>query len=264
MDCHLFESEIQEMLDDRRPVVLSTAAEEHCIECATCQEFFRIFAVVGGNRWNGLENLELDWEPFSSTERFDSAVKAALAFGTSEHVEHLASEVSSSEAMIPVAQVAVEHGAMQNDGVLSRTESGTASSFSYFQANRRRWIYAVAAASIILGAIGLGWRGLNDGGSSQPNPSIADSSQAMPPQSRSGRFRSRTNQNVDLNGIAAQVDQSAIAFDQGWHSLASSRKTAHQIPGIQPAIYPISGVVEALRENLIARHDSGQASGFRW
>lgn len=69
---------------------------------------------------------------------------------------------------------------------------------------------------------------------------------------------------LDINQLTRDWDQSVVAFDQQWQQLAASRASAHQIPGIQPAVYPITGAVEAFRSNLIARSSNGHPAGLRW
>jgi|GEM_PF-1948134 len=260
MDCHQVESEIQDLLDLRRPLVLSVSSVEHCADCASCQGFLDVFAAVSGSislfADSGMESCSTDGT-------LDSTVKAALAGGFSHQLQGFSRNVASDGALIPLAEVAVEVRQAQPLGQsLFRTKSGA--SIRDFRANVVRVIAFAAAASVLLTIVGLNWRLFVGDGASPLNQSIAGSSKSARSNDRQHRAAGVQNKNVDLIEIAAKVDQSAIAFDQGWHRLASSRITAHQIPGIQPAVYPLTGVVEALRESLIARHDSGQASGFRW
>jgi hypothetical protein len=68
----------------------------------------------------------------------------------------------------------------------------------------------------------------------------------------------------EMRELTRQWDESVVAFDQGWRQMAMGRVRAHQLPGIQPAVYPITGAVEAFRRNLIVRTDNGAAAGLRW
>lgn len=68
----------------------------------------------------------------------------------------------------------------------------------------------------------------------------------------------------DLREMARNWDDSVVAFDRGWQQMAAGRVRAHQIPGMQPAVYPITGAVEAFRKNWIRRNPDGLAAGLQW
>lgn len=68
----------------------------------------------------------------------------------------------------------------------------------------------------------------------------------------------------DLRELARNWDDSVVAFDRGWQQMAAGRVRAHQIPGMQPAVYPITGAVEAFRKTWIRRNPDGLAAGLQW
>jgi len=134
-------------------------------------------------------------------------------------------------------------------------------------ADRLAAVAAVVSAALLLVAVGwMAWQLTPttpqlSRPSTEPNSSLTEL--AGSPMG-SQRLAGTPLANDELREIAKNWDDSVVAFDRGWQQMAVGRVRAHQIPGMQPAVYPITGAVEAFRRNWIRRNPDGLAAGLQW
>lgn len=134
-------------------------------------------------------------------------------------------------------------------------------------ADRLAALAAVVSATLLLVAVGwMAWR------LTPANPQLSRlSTEPSSAATEAAGSATGTQEAVatplasaNLREIAKNWDDSVVAFDRGWQQMAVGRVRAHQIPGMQPAVYPITGAVEAFRKNWIRRNPDGLAAGLQW
>jgi len=141
------------------------------------------------------------------------------------------------------------------------------------RSTRDRWapLAAIVTAAVVLLTVGgLVWRwNLTDHEMAQPTtveatppPAFHSASAGAEPGLVDARPVPLVTE--DLREFTKNWDDSVVAFDRGWQQMAVGRVRAHQIPGMQPAVYPITGAVEAFRKTWIRRNPDGLAAGLQW
>lgn len=268
MDCRDFETLIHEMMDRRQPLELDGESMQHHDACDKCRHQFVFFqhldglfaAEFAGNRdasWSTMEDRCLA----NVVQRCVTDSPRELETNSPNVPLALASVATVPMAMVPVAMVApiqtrLDDSATQLLGrrsgrgqlmlvagvVLSCCLAVTLAVFPFWGENSN--------------VTGIEKSVTADSRSNPRDPSIADTSVGVAP---------RTELAVsELHELTKNWDESVVAFDRGWQNMATGRVRAHQLPGIQPAVYPITGAVEAFRKNMIVRNPNGLAAGVRW
>jgi len=257
MDCDDFDALVQEMLDCRRIVPLDLAAERHrelCLECAQHYDFY-------------CQLLKLTEDPTAPRIAWQAPHQGAA------EVKLAPPTVSAGPAIRSAADVSRE----------SQRPTVAPTGRSVRLADHRRWslpllALGTVAASLLAGVVAWQWpqSALDQpaaflGGSGterivegfpHASPSADGRNGVRPEEALAGRGPDFGS--PELREFAKRWDDSVVAWDRGWQSMAAGRVRAHQIPGIEPAVYPITGAVEAFRKNMIIRNQNGLAAGLRW
>ncbi|MDP1561361.1 MAG: hypothetical protein Q8M16_08190 [Pirellulaceae bacterium] len=251
MDCRDFEAFINELLDRRLPLDLNDAASEHqaaCDDCRSDYAFFHDLDGVVGSRIDAAANgLWKNSEDRLVADLVQRCLNEDLLGFNSDAVP--VAMVSKSEVIAPpLAKRAPRTGDRSNS------------------ARRVTLFSALALGACLVLSIGTfsywGWNAKPDGPAD-----FAEKSQGQVNGSNAAKVAEREKTQLavsELQELTKNWDESVVAFDRGWQNAAVGRVRAHQLPGIQPAIYPITGAVEAFRKNMIVRNPNGLAAGVRW
>jgi hypothetical protein len=259
MDCEKFDALVQEMLDARRIVPLDPAAQWHRQECGECAEYYDLYCQL----------LKLT-EP-SADGRRAGLPGSAEPWNRETRVAGGGGEVGVDVrlATAPVVAAAVYP--------LARTVRRPV---------RQLWGLSVVSAAVVAAALLITlirWQlpandpadlstmaGSSSGLDETRGQAIDTSSPTADGNPVAGNLLASDPAGTteldreELRRLAQSWDQSVVAWDRGWQQMAVGRVRAHQIPGIQPAVYPITGAVEAFRKNMIVRKQNGLAAGLRW
>lgn len=251
MDCRDFETFINELLDRRLPLDLNNAAAGHQAACEECRNnyiFFQDLDRVVGSRIDAASNgLWKDSEDRLVADLVQRCLSADLLGSNSDAVP--VAMVSRSAALAPpLAKLA--------PAASSRSTS-------------KYWVTLVSAlalgACLVLSIAAFSfWGGSRD---TEGVFELAEKSQGRVNGSNAAKVAERAETQLavsELQELTKNWDESVVAFDRGWQSAAVGRVRAHQLPGIQPAVYPITGAVEAFRKNMIVRNPNGLAAGVKW
>lgn len=267
MDCNRFEAEINDLLDARQPLLLQESAWEHQLHCESCSSLFTFYRQMA----------KLTAEPSSRPAS----------------VEPIAHVWSSSSPNDPRLTQLVSQCLHDNQGFKSELEEPVLAPLAFGVANpsqavasntgRANFRDRIRSRSAVFAALTLGFcavvgvfvtRFFMDPGNQDSGPHAGIATAGVP---EPGTRDKNENPTVDETAMAAAnlkqlaenwdesvLDESVVAFDRGWQQIAVGRVRAHQLPGMQPAVYPITGAVEAFRKNMIVRNPNGLAAGLRW
>ncbi len=252
MECQQFDELIQEMLDCRQFRALPDDATAHVRSCTHCRANYSFYQQLGA----------LTSSPCSQNHIFVSLADTVEEVGIPDPV------------LAPVLRL---QAARQPFGMW------------------RHWLAVAALLCLSL----VAWRFWPGGGEIDPNAApLAVVSESDPATSPLGSSLASSGSHVlgdpatnielasnevaggesktpayllstyptpdDFQRITAGLDESVVALDRQWQQMAAGRVRAHQIPGLQPAVYPITGAVEAFRKSMIVRNQNGVAAGVRW
>ncbi|MBL8855244.1 MAG: hypothetical protein JNK57_14860 [Planctomycetaceae bacterium] len=247
MECREFEDFINELLDRRLPMELDELASEHQLACEDCRSryiFFSNLDRVVGSRMDAAANGS--WK--SSEDRLVADLIQNCLHGEKDAEHASGIPVAMVAPMVPVAMM-VRPGGQR----------------------KRMWNHPILISGLALGtclvlSIGTSW--FWSGNDSNVQTSDANIL-AKSADSQVGGVKSADGHETqiavsELQELTKNWDESVVAFDRGWQNMAVGRVRAHQLPGIQPAVYPITGAVEAFRKNVIVRNPNGLAAGVRW
>jgi hypothetical protein len=253
MECQQFDELIQEMLDCRQFRPLPDDATDHVRSCTHCRSNYSFYQQLGA----------LTASPCSHRHGFDSLAETVEEVGIHEPV------------LAPVLRL---QPARQPGGMW-----------------RQHWLAVAALLCLSL----VAWRYWPGGGEIDPNTmplAVVSESDPVNAPLASGLVSSDAHvlgdpaANIELASkvvagveskppadplptyptpddfqkLTAGWDESVVALDRQWQQMAAGRVRAHQIPGLQPAVYPITGAVEAFRKTMIVRNQNGVAAGVRW
>jgi hypothetical protein len=262
MDCRDFEALIHEMMDRRQSLELDGESMQHHDACDKCRHQFVFFQHLDGlfaPEFAG--NRDASWSTMEDR---------CLANVVQRCVTASPRELRTNRPNVPLALMSVATVPMAMVARIQTQPNDAASRLLGRGGGRRRLYVAGVVLSccvaLRLAAFPFWGENLNltgiekpvtaDSSSSPVSPSVSDTSIGVAP---------RTELAVsELHELTKNWDESVVAFDRGWQNMATGRVRAHQLPGIQPAVYPITGAVEAFRKNMIVRNANGLAAGVRW
>lgn len=253
MDCRDFETFINELLDRRLPLDLNNAAAGHQAACEECRNNYIFFQdldrVVGSRIDAGSDGLCQDSEDRLVADLVQRCLSADLLGSNSDAAPVGMALVSKSAALAPpvakLAPIAVNRSTSKYSVTL---------------------VSALALGACLVLSIGAFsfWGGNRD---ADRAVELAGKSQGHVDGSNAAKVSERAETQLavsELQELTKNWDESVVAFDRGWQNAAVGRVRAHQLPGIQPAVYPITGAVEAFRKNMIVRNPNGLAAGVKW
>ncbi len=247
MECREFEAFIDELLDRRLPLELDEFALEHQAACGDCRSryvFFSNLDGVVGSRMDAAANRS--WQ--SSEDRLVADLIQNCLQAESDPETSSRIPVAMVAPIVPVAMMATRGGQrkrLRDNPIL---------------------ISGLALGACVVLSIGTSWfwnannANVGTGGSNI----LAESSDRQVGGVKNSDGGETQLAVSELQELTKNWDESVVAFDRGWQNMAVGRVRAHQLPGIQPAVYPITGAVEAFRKNVIVRNPNGLAAGVRW
>ena len=277
MECRDFQAMVNELLDCRQPLQLADEASQHAANCAECSQQFSLFQQLECLFGAGEQRLSERSGCSDDDPRLAEWVQECLSLESSYAASNQTSVAGASASFdpvpvalasvtpVPIAMVA-EQPPVGND--VSRAKRLPDRS----RGSRHQAVMMALGLSLVAGlAVLSNWNGFGGG-------PLGDSDKAEL-QAGGGTTTIQTRDSnplavaqasptpvdvADLQDMAKNWDESVVAFDRSWQNMAVGRVRAHQLPGIQPAVYPITGAVEAFRKNMIVRNQNGLAAGVRW
>lgn len=272
MDCNRFETHVNDLLDARQPLVLDELAFEHQLGCDSCSRLFDVYYQMANLTAGPASKEQLLRMP-----GVDPSIEAEdLSPVTPTRVSQLISQclldnrgtgIDVEEPILaPLAfGGSVTSKVVANSGKNPRDRGRFRSRSSLFTALSLGFC-AVVGFTVYRFTVtpdGQG-HGLQAGiiASEGPEPKSADRPEN--PGVADTAIAAANLQQLAESWDESIVDESVVAFDRGWQQIAVGRVRAHQLPGMQPAVYPITGAVEAFRKNMIVRNPNGLAAGLRW
>jgi hypothetical protein len=282
MDCRTFDERLQLQMDARRPVSLDAESRLHLLTCNACEEVFRFYAEMDGLFGAGGEAFAQTAYGTDGTSRFDAdreesaalepvlapvirAGKAEMSHGGSIRGSSVGLRRTVQSPLTSSVTVALER--RNGPGNLASGRWGMAGMWAaaalILALPLSAMIFAVYQKNNAVDSASLSVSSGPDGAFASQTPGRVPSGPALGadgalPGSGQGLVRE------DFEAITENLDRGVVTFDRGWQKLAFGRVRAHQLPGVQPAVYPITGVVEAFRRTMIVRNDRGVAAGVRW
>lgn len=282
MDCRTFDARLQLQMDTRQPVSLDAESRLHLLTCNACEEVFRFYAEMDGlfgavgetfdqtayatdgtsRKGAGLEDRAA-WEPVLAP--VIRAGKAEMSHGGSIGGSSVGLRRDMRSPLTSAVTRATERAngrgsfasgrwgmaGMWAAALLILVLPLSAMIFAVYQKNNAVDSASLSVSSVPEGAIASQPPGrLRSGAALRSDGSLLESGQGLARE--------------DFETITENLDRGVVTFDRGWQKLAFGRVRAHQLPGVQPAVYPITGVVEAFRRTMIVRNDRGVAAGVRW
>lgn len=253
MDCRDFEAFIHEMMDHRQPIILEDESMQHHADCDLCRHqfnFFQHFEVLFATEFSG--SRDAAWGTME--DRCLANVVQRCVTGSSPELE-------TNRPDVPLAQVAA----------IQTRPDDSAARWLGRRTKRRAWM--LVAGLVLSGCLALTLATFPFWGDSSNVTGIEGPETAQSPSSQIDASTADTSIGIssrselavsELHELTKNWDESVVAFDRGWQNMAIGRVRAHQLPGIQPAVYPITGAVEAFRKNMIVRNPNGLAAGVRW
>lgn len=266
MDCDKFEAEINDLLDARQPLLLNESAWEHQLHCDSCGSLFKFYGQMA----------KLTSEHSSHSHSAEPVADAWASSPNDPRLTHLVSQCLQDNR---------DFGPDLEEPVLAPLAFLAANSNQVVASNSKRSKLRdrFGARSMLVAALTLGFclvigvffqRIVMDPQNHSSGPQDGMASVGVPERGTNDNPTGTTGNDTALaaanlqqlagNWDESAVNESVVAFDRGWQQIAVGRVRAHQLPGMQPAVYPITGAVEAFRKNMIVRNPNGLAAGLRW
>lgn len=291
MECSEFEAILQDRLDRRLPLPLGDDARTHLRQCFACEQDYQFFQQLARLTQNPTPKARIETTPPETTAdpNLDQVIgRCVAALGPELETEHftdgpvdqdgwerwpdesvaLPGHPPTTDDGIPLApwvSLPDQNGLDNRSSNLGNSNLGNSNPRR--SADRLAALAAVVSAALLLVAVGwLAWSLTPTppqltGQATESSDATTEAAGAVTgPEGLAATPLASEN----LRDIAKNWDDSVVAFDRSWQQMAAGRVRAHQIPGMQPAVYPITGAVEAFRKNWIRRNPDGLAAGLQW
>jgi hypothetical protein len=267
MQCSDFDAYINDLLDSRRALSLNDDAWSHQEACEACRSSYHFFrqleALTEGVRQDRGTVVQSIADRTHATTTHDGVAAQLVR----RCLERQPESSDFDPALVPLAQVVSRPVGFK--GAMPESERAQ----SVFR-GRAIWgsALAIGACTLLTLAANREWFGGLIGNENNGRSSILVETPSV--KGLGGSELAATDDAARLAGAElhelakkwdeSMVDESVVAFDRGWQQIAVGRVRAHQLPGLEPAVYPITGAVEAFRKNMIVRNQNGLAAGLRW